>query len=323
MVNPERERPAPSLYSLRAFQLACLAAHVVPRRFARTFSPWIARAVYARLPASRNAIRANLSRITGLEGAALDALCVENVENFSRMIADYFLTVASRGKNAAHLLATWSGLEHFEAARARGKGVLLVTAHLGNWELGAILLAQHGLPLTVITLDEPTSDLTRWRDAYRDRLGIKTVAVGPGHEFAFLEMIRALQRNEVIAMLVDRPYHGTGTPVTFFGERSEFSTAPALLWQHTEAAVVPAFVLQNTEGRYVSFADPMLPLVRAADPRKSIAANTQRIATHFENIIREHPEQWFNYVPIWSRPAPPVSAALVAGETNLQGKVAH
>jgi len=316
-------RTAPSLYSLRAFQLACLVAHIVPRKFARTIAPWIARVIYARLPASRDALRANLGRITELNGAPLDALCAENVENFSRMLADYFLTVASRGANALQLLETWRGLEHFEAARARGKGVLLVTAHLGNWELGAILLAQRGLPLTVITLEEPTSELTRWRDAYRERLGIKTVAVGPGHEFSFLEMIRALQRNEVIAMLVDRPHKGTGTPVSFFGERAEFSAAPALLWQHTEAAVVPAFVLQNGSGRYISFADPMLPLERAEDPRESIAANTRRIATHFERIIREHPEQWFNYVPIWRPPATSAAPEFLGGETNLQGEVAH
>ena len=107
MVKGEHLRPAPSLYSLRAFQLACLVAHILPRWLARTFSRWIARAVYARLPASRDALRANLARVTGWEGAALDALCAENVVNFSRMLADYFLTVARHGKNATQLLETW------------------------------------------------------------------------------------------------------------------------------------------------------------------------------------------------------------------------
>jgi len=313
---------APSLYSLRAFQAACLAAHIVPRSFARLFSPWIARAVYARLPGSRDALRVNLGRITGLAGAALDALCAENVENFSRMLADYFITIARGGTDASSLLEQWRDLEHFEAARAHGKGVLLVTAHLGNWELGAILLAQQGLPITVVTLDEPTSDLSRWRDAYRKRLGIKTIAVGPGHEFSFLEMMRALQRNEVVAMLVDRPYVGSGTPVTFFGETAEFSSAPALLWQHTGAAVVPAFALQNSDGRYRAFAEPMLALQPQRDSRASIAINTQQIATHFETVIRRHPEQWFNYVPLWSPSPPRSSTSTQPRESDLQAQPA-
>jgi KDO2-lipid IV(A) lauroyltransferase len=198
------------------------------------------------------------------------------------------------------LLDEWRGFENLEAALARGKGAIVVTAHLGNWELGGILLALRGLPMTVITLEEPTSGLTRWRDAQRRRLGIKTIAVGPGHDFAFVEMIQTLRRNEIVAMLVDRPYAGTGAPVQFFGRSTEFSTAPALLWQHTDAAVVPAFVLQNARGGYVSFADPALCFQRNEESRAAIVENTQRLAAHFEAIVRQHPQQWFNYVPIWN-----------------------
>ncbi len=232
-------------------------------------------------------------------------MCHRNVANFSRMLADYFLCLGCEGRCANDLLERWSGLDHLEAARDRGKGVLLVTAHLGNWELGAMLLARHDFALTVVTLEEPTNELTRWRDSYRQRLGIKTIPVRPGHDFQFIEMMQVLRRNEILAMLIDRPYAGTGTSVDFFGRRTEFSHAPAMLWQHTDAAVVPAFVLQEPGGRYISFADPMVSLARTRDPRESICANTQRLAHHFESIIRQHPEQWFNYVPTWSEAVPP------------------
>ena len=292
------DRP-PTLYSLRAFKLGLVLARILPRPLAQALAPRIARIVHARRDGARSALRGNLRLVAG-DDARLDALCAENVANFSRMLADYFLCAATAGECAPGLLERWSGIEHIEAARARGHGVILVTAHLGNWELGGLLLAQHGLPLTVVTLEEPSGELTRWRDAYRRRLGIKTIAVGPGHEFTFVEMIHALRRNEIVAMLVDRPYPGTGAAVTFLGQRTEFSRAPALLWQHTGAAVVPAFVLQSAGGRYVSCADPMLPFAPDADPRAGVAANTQRLATHFETIIRQHPEQWFNYVPLFS-----------------------
>ena len=96
---------------------------------------------------------------------------------------------------------------------------------------------------------------------------------------------------------------GSGSPVQFFGKLTEFSTGPALLWQHTGAAVIPAFVLRNEEGAYTAFADAPLPFVRTADPRADIVRNTQILATHFENVIRKYPDQWFNYVPIWPAPA--------------------
>ena len=288
----------PSLYSSIGFKLAFIYAQLMPRASAQWLAPRIAAAIYKRLPQSKTALHANLARITGLRGPELDALCCENVENFSRMLADYFLCMGPRAvPRAEALLADLRGWEHLAAARAAGRGTIIVTGHLGHWELGGILLAQRGLPLAVVTLDEPTPELTRWRDAFRQRLGIRTIAVGPGREFAFVEMIQALRRNECVAMLVDRPYAGTGTPVRLFGHETEFSSAPALLAKHTGAAVLPAFVLRQPGGRYISVAEPAVPMSATAD----LAANTQRIASAFEPSIRGHPAQWFHYVPIWSK----------------------
>ena len=263
-------------------------------------APLIGRATYARNPAGRSALRENLRALTGKTGGALDALCADNVSHFSRMLADYFHCGTGDPTRANELLHEWRGFEHFENARARGKGIVLVTAHLGNWELGGTLLALRGLPMTVITLEEPSTDHTRGRDQSRQRLGIKTITVGPGHDFAFVEMIQVLRRNEILAMLVDRPYAGTGSNVRFCERAKEFSSAPALLWQHTGAAVVPAFVLLESGGRYISFADAPLDFKSHEDKRAALVENTQRLATHFETIIRKHPEQWYNYVPIWN-----------------------
>ena len=294
----------PALYQLRAFQAAGLVARLLPRTILQKLAPLLGRATYARNPAGCSALRENLHAITGKTGSELDTLCADNVAHFSRMLADYFRCGTGDPARASELLQEWRGFEHFENARALGKGTILVTGHLGNWELGGTLLALRGLPMTVITLEEPSTELTRWRDEMRQRLGIKTITVGPGHDFAFVEMMNVLSRNEILAMLVDRPYAGTGKTVKFCERDTQFSTAPALLWQHTGAAVVPAFVLQEGGGKYISFADAPLGFQTGADKRTALVENTQLLATHFEDIIRQHPEQWFNYVPIWNSASP-------------------
>lgn len=289
-----------SLYSLTGFKLAFAAAQILPRSISRWIGSAVALAAYQRKPEVQATLAANLRRVTGLDGAPLAALCRENVANFGHMLADYFLCAGlDADRNAQRLLEEWRGIEHLEAARAAGRGTIVVTAHLGHWELGGILLARHGWPLNVVTLDEPSTGLTRWRDAQRRHLGIRTITVGPGHPFAFVELIQRLRHNELVAMLVDRPYEGSGAPVQFFGSETEFSTAAALLAHHTGAAVLPAFVLQNKSERYVSFADRIIPMQTGRDARALLGENTQRIATTFETIVREHPEQWFNYVPVW------------------------
>ena len=290
------------LYTLAGFKAAFALAQLLPRPAMQALAALVGRMAYARKADAQAALRANLQLVTALDGAALDALCAENVANFSRMLADYFLCAgADAGQRCDTLIEGWSGFENLTAARDAGRGTIIVTGHLGHWELGGLVLARRGLPLTVVTLEEPSTELTRWREAGRRRLGIRTIAVGPGHPFAFVEMIQTLRRNELVAMLVDRPYAGTGAPVRLFGHTTEFSTAPALLAQHTGAAILPAFVLRQPSGRYVSIAEPIVPMPATADPRADLAANTQRLASAFESIIRQHPAQWFHYVPIWAK----------------------
>lgn len=287
------------LYNLSIFKFGYALAQFVPRpvaqRVADGFAWWSLRNV----PTLRPTLRGNLGVATGRTGEALDALVAENVRIFSRMLADYFLCSGNRAHRARGLVAEWAGLEHLEAARARGKGTIIVTGHVGHWELGGLLLALGGNPLTVVTLPEPTPELMRWREAARRSIGIGTIAVGPGNDFAFVEMLRVLRGNGVLAMLVDRPYSGTGMPVRQFGRETQFSTAAATLAHHTGASIIPAFVLRRPDSRYVATAHP--PVEQESGPlRDTLKPNVQRIAHLFESLIRQHPEQWFNYVPLFS-----------------------
>ena len=286
------------LYQHLAFKAAFRFANTFPRHACRTLASLLGRASYGLTREIREALRANLSPVTGATGPELDRLCRLNVSNFSEMLADYFHCATGDPARIRSLFGEWRGIENLNAARERGRGTILVTAHLGNWELGGMLLALENLPMTVITLDEPSTELTRLRDTYRRKLGIKTIAIG-SETFAFIDVINTLRHNGIVAMLVERPQKSSGIPVKFFGRETLFSSGPALLWQHTGASVLPAFVIQNNDGRYLSFIDPAVPMQQDATPRAGFANNTQRIATIFETIIHKHPDQWYNFAPIW------------------------
>jgi lauroyl/myristoyl acyltransferase len=279
-------------YRLDTFRAALRLVSLLPRDIAQEVAGALGRASYDFAPTGRNAARDNLARLTGLRDLMLEEACRDNLDHFLRMLSDYFYCSLAPRDTIRSLVQEWLGFEHITAARARGKGGILITGHLGNWELGGILLALEEVPLTVVTLEEPASGLTQWREAYRRRLGIKTIPVG-ADPFSFVGIVAALRRNEFIAMLVDRPYGASAVPVTFCGAQTSFSSAPTLLWQHTGADVIPAFVLQKPGGRYVSLLAPPVPM-DADGP-----ANAQRIAAVFETIVRANPEQWFNYASIW------------------------
>lgn len=250
-------------------------------------------------------IRQNLAVVTGLKGGELDALTKKNVRNFCQMLSDYFLCSGSQVRRARELVNKWEGMEHLEAAKARGKGTILITGHLGHWELGGLLLAMQGLPMTVVTLPEPSTELMEWREACRRQLGVKTIAVGPGHDFSFVEMLRTLRNNGCLAMLVDRPYSGSGQQVHQFGQATQYSTAATMLAHHTGATIIPAFVVRDKTGKYCATAHPPVELAVSKEMREVLPQNTQRIADIFESLIRKHPEQWYNYVPLFPPAAVP------------------
>jgi len=289
------------LYSISAFKAAFALAQLLPRPVTRKVADALAWWNLRSSPELKDIVRENLAIATGLSGAPLDALVRENVRNFCRMLADYFLCAGERATNATALLGEMEGWEHITAARERGKGIVLVTGHVGHWELGGVTLALRGLPMSIVTLPEPSDSLMRWRTACRRRIGIGTIGVGPGHDFAFVEMLRTLRGNGCLAMLVDRPHPGTAIAVRQFGRVTEFSTGPAMLAHHTGAAVIPAFVFRQPDHRYRAIACP--PVEMATGPlRETLHENVQRIASVFEVLIREHPDQWFNYVPLFHAP---------------------
>ena len=301
-------RPPASIPSRAAFQAALAAgAACLPRWASQALAaassaakPLLHGAPQAPAAPSTKTSRPSLGWLRRGAGCALPGEYRELLAHARGLL---LLRLPRRAERAAALLGALAreGSICPSPLRDGGQGVIVVTGHLGNWELGGILLALRGLPMTVVTLDEPSTELTRWRDEYRRRLGIKTIAVGPGREFGFVEMIQTLRRGECLAMLVDRPYAGTGTPVRFFGRETEFSSAPALLWQHTGAPVVPALRRRAARAAVtLSFAEPPVEIAAfGADARSGLAANTQAVASVFESIIRRYPEQWFNYVPIW------------------------
>lgn len=284
-------------YRLGIFKLARALSSVLPRALVQPIAGAIGRGSFRFNSRARQSLRENLSTVTGLSGDELDALCRRNFSNFVKMLGDYFYSVTSSPAAVRSMVNEWRGLENVLRARERGHGALLVTGHIGNWEMGATLLATEGLPMTIVTLDEPSSGLTQWRSRQRERLGIRTIAVG-SNKFSFVEMIQTLRNNGLLAMLVDRPYGETGVAVEMFGRSTLFSSAAALLWQHTRATVLPAFVLHDGSGGYVSRVDAP---VNFADGEENFSKNTQELATHFEHVIREHPEQWFQYVPKWQK----------------------
>jgi predicted RND superfamily exporter protein/lauroyl/myristoyl acyltransferase len=188
--------------------------------------------------------------------------------------------------------------DHFEAVKARGQGVLLITPHLGNWELGGPLLAHHGYKLLALTQAEPDDALTQLRMASRARWGIETLVVG-SDGFAFVEIIKRLQSGAIVAMLIDRPPAPSAVTVELFGQPFQASIAAAELARASGCALLGVTLTRSGSG----YTARVLPEItydrRALGTREARRELTGKILRAFEPEIRQHLDQWYHFVPIW------------------------
>jgi uncharacterized protein len=207
------------------------------------------------------------------------------------------------GQSVDELFGELLGGDIFFAALESRRGVLLVTPHLGNWEFGAPLLTRHGIKLLALTMEEPHAALTELRSAARARWGIQTLVIQKD-PFAFLEVIRHLGQGAAVALLIDRPPPPTAIQVELFGRPFAASIAPAELARASGCIILPVTVLRH-QHRYSAQVLPEIqydrPALRDPAARQQL---TQQILRAFEPVIRQHPDQWFHFVPIWPSPAP-------------------
>ena len=211
----------------------------------------------------------------------------EIVDGVFASIARILVTFAKFPAIRRGYLGNWirlEGGEHFDQARAAGRGVLVATAHLGNWELSAFAHALMTAPMNVVVrpLDNPLID--RLVERRRALTGNRPI----GKKDFARSILKALAANQAVGILIDQnAAQDASVFVDFFGVPAAAGTGFAKLAAHSGAAVVPGFALWNeAEQRYVLRFDA--PLTMTGDAER----DTQTLHSKLEEVIRQYPEQW-------------------------------
>jgi predicted exporter/lauroyl/myristoyl acyltransferase len=286
-----------SLYRAGLWLIGMHTVRLLPNAVSLRLGKLLANLYCALVPARREVVISNLQPIVGDRKAA-ERSARELFQQFSLKLID--LWRFESGQPVKTLFSELIGWEHFTAAQKRGKGVLMVTPHLGNWEFGGPLLIERGIKLHVVTLIEPGAGFTELRQQFRARWGIETLVIG--HDmFAVVEVIKRLQDGATVALLVDRPPPSSAVPVQLFGRPFKASVAAAELARASGCAVLPV-VLPRTEKGYIARVLPEIPYDRAAlGKREAREAFTAEMVRAFEPEIRQYLSQWYHFVPVWPK----------------------
>ena len=197
------------------------------------------------------------------------------------------------------------GREHLENAVARGRGVILASSHIGNWELGAVVVAHWGYTLHAVAGVQLSRWLTPAVRETKSELSIHTIS----YEDGLRKLLRALEHNDLVALMVDGDLYHHGVPVELFGRETRWPSGPAVLAQRTGALVICGYGERLGPGRFRIVMEP--PLDPASFP--TAAALNAAVASTIQRHIREHLDQWCIFRPLWEVVALPASEPAVTG----------
>jgi len=204
------------------------------------------------------------------------------------LVADFF-DIPNLNKDNLHLRVNVEGLENYTGAQNEGKGVILLGAHVGNWEIGNAALAILTRPFVFIyrILDSPFLErgITGVRASYGNVSLPKKDAMRP--------MIRLLKKGLTVNLLIDQNVDWCdGVFVDFFGRKACTTSGLALLALYTKAPVLPAFTRRLPDGRYLMEIGRKIDMVRSGNREEDILSNTQNFTKVIEDFVRKYPGQW-------------------------------
>lgn len=209
--------------------------------------------------------------------------------SLGRQLAEVCLFPRYTRENVSQVVV-YDGLENYERAMARGKGVLFLTGHLGAWEISAFAHSLQGHPLSIVMRPLDNRYIDALLHHYRTMHGNRTVS----KDDFVRGLLSAMRAGEAVGILMDTNMTPPqGVFVNFFGIPAYTASGLARIALRTNAAVVPGFTTWDQKlGKYILRFDSMLELIRTGNDQADIVANTAMFTSVIEDYVRRYPDQW-------------------------------
>jgi KDO2-lipid IV(A) lauroyltransferase len=274
----------------------------VPRLLHPPIAVVTAMIFFVMLKRERRAVAGNLRQVSGKRGLALQWKVYWVFYSFCDLMVSYcYVPQASHSELLGMLVDPERGGAKIDQCLAAGNGLIVWTAHVGNWEFASRLLEMHGRPVNVARVVEDNPAEISLRNLMASER-LKIVDLRNGAQ-ATIELLQALRQNEIVAMQGDRVYQRRGAEVPFFSVPTIFPLGPFLLSQVSGAPVLPGFVVRQGWLRYRALVgDPILPvpsLAASGDADAGLQEALCQAVRFLEKTLMTHYDQWMNFFDLW------------------------
>lgn len=274
------------------YRLGFAAGRTVPKSVLYRVADVVGDASRKGYPEKDRIVQENLRRVfPDAPAAELAALSRRVFRNFTRSLVDFGRFRSMTREEILSEIRTFEGEAHMKAAFEAGSGVIVASGHIGNWELGSFFFGRNNARINVVTISGGRPVIDQIREDYRKDHSVHTIYTDRS-PFASIEMIAALRRKEIVAMLVDRWGPEAGIRTAFFKGSCYIPKGPLVMSRALGAVVLPGFVVRDGDAYRVIVAEPFV--VEKGDE----ASCARRLAAALEKVIVRYPDQWYNFVPL-------------------------
>ena len=269
-------------------KLIGFCASILPRSVALVLGGWLGKFVYWSAVEQRRLACKHI-------GQSLDVTSIHQVEviakkcfeNLGKTVVEFMLFPRmSMGK--IQKFVRIEGAQHVENAIAEGKGVILITAHFGNWELLAASITARIAPVTPIVRELRSPRLNALVSGYREKAGYATIDRDTGVRDA----LRCLRRNGILGIVADVDTSVNGVFVDFFGRPAYTPYSPIAFSLKTDAPIIPTFIVRQPDNTHQVIIEPPLTIERCDEKERELVVNTQNFTKTIEGYVQDYPEQW-------------------------------
>ena len=269
----------------------------LPRRVGYALAVLVARFALLFARGARGALESNLRvALPELSDKDIRRVTWRNFRNHSKAYADLMrLPVASVDDLRSLLKVT--GKEHLETALARGRGVLVISAHMGSWEIAAAIWSATVAPVSLFAEELEPEELYEWYRCTRARLGISVL---PVTRAGLRQVLHALDNQEMVVTAIDRDILGTGLVMDFFGRPARIPEGPAAIALRKGTPLLPVAVYRLPDDTFQADGYPPIFADATGDRGTDIRRVTGELLRRLEELIRDHPDQWHVPHRIWN-----------------------
>ena len=232
----------------------------------------------------------NIAFGEGLSEAERNSIARSVLRFFAKNWLELFFYAGDK-KQAVRDRITVTGLEYLDRALAKGKGVIAVSGHIGNYGLLGTQFTERGYDFTVVIREPKNPGIAKTYEIGRANMGLRTISTTPERRF-FTSALKALARNGILCLISDENKRAGGVFVDFFGRPASTPPGPAALALRTGAAIVPVFITRNPDNSQRITIEEEIPWEKSGDAESDVLAITARYTAVIEQRIRCDLSQW-------------------------------